>query len=295
MKSEKTKSKSWIKTIAVVIAILIIFGSMAIVNKQNNYSIVRQFGKVVRVETEPGLTFKVPLIQSVSTLPKTVMFYDLAPSEVITKDKKNMVVDSFVLWRITDPLKFIQSLNGQISNAESRLNTIVYNSTKNIISSISQEQIISGRDGELVKAIKDNIGDTFSQYGIELTAVETKQIDLPDSNKAAVYERMISERNNIAAQYTAEGLSEATKIKTEADNDIRIKMSEAESESERIISEGEAEYMKILSSVYNNPSKADFYKFVISLDALKSTMVGDNKTVILDADSPIAKIFKNIE
>ena len=122
-----------------------------------------------------------------------------------------MICDSYILWQINDPLKFAQTLNSSISNAESRLDTIVYNSTKNIISSTTQNDVISGRDGELAAAIMKNIGNTTEQYGIELLSFETKQLDLPSDNKAAVYERMISERENISATYTAEGSSEAQK------------------------------------------------------------------------------------
>ncbi|MFW5669002.1 MAG: SPFH domain-containing protein, partial [Acetivibrio ethanolgignens] len=159
----------------------------------------------------------------------------------------------------------------------------------------AQADVISGRDGELSEAIQRNIGATPEQYGIELTAVETKHLDLPDANKTAVYERMISERNNIAAQYEAEGNSEAKKIKTDTDTSIEVKVSEAEAQAEKIIAEGESEYMKILSKAYNSKDKADFYTFVRSLDAAKATMTGNNKTLILSKDSPITQIFTTIE
>lgn len=295
-KVKKSKSISGIViTVIIVLVAIIISSTSTVVTNQNEYTLVRQFGRVAHVIKEPGLSFMTPMIQSADKIPKSTMLYDLEPSDVITKDKKNMVVDSFVLWQITDPLLFVQTLNAQMVNAESRIDTIVYNSTKNVISSLTQEEVISGRDGKLVSDIMNSIGETFNQYGIKLVAVETKQIDLPSANKEAVYGRMISERNNIAAQYIAEGESEATKIRTETDTTIKIKLSEAESEAERIIAEGEAEYMKIMSEVYNNPEKADFYQFVLSLDAAKKTMIGDNKTLILDKDSPIAQIFENIK
>ena len=171
------------------------------------------------MRSTPGISFKIPLIQSTATLPNTVLLYDLPISDVITQDKKTMVADSFALWKIQDPVLFIQTLNGSVSNAESRLSTIVYNSMKNIISSRTQSDVISGRDGELAADIRDGVGDTLEQYGIQLIAVETKHLDLPDDNKEAVYQRMISERNNIAASYTAQGESEAQKIRSETDRD----------------------------------------------------------------------------
>lgn len=265
--------------------------SCMVVTGENEYKLVRQFGKIDHVESEAGLSFKVPFIQTVDSLPKYIQLYDLAPSDVITKDKKTMITNSYVLWQITDPIKFAQTLNGSIGNAESRINTVVYNSVKNIISSLTQEEVISGRDGELTEAILANMGNTFDQYGIKVITVETKQLDLPADNKEAVYERMISERENIAATYTAEGTSEAQIIKNTTDKEVSIMLSEAEKQAEILKAEGEAEYMKILSEAYADESKTDFYSFVRSLDALEASMTGDNKTVILSEDSPIAQIF----
>jgi len=275
----------------IVVVALFLGLSCMVVTGENEYKLVRQFGKIDHVESEAGLSFKLPFIQTVDSLPKYIQLYDLAPSDVITRDKKTMITNSYVLWQITDPIKFAQTLNGSIGNAENRINTVVYNSIKNIISSLSQEEVISGRDGELTAAILKNMGNTFDQYGIKVLTVETKQLDLPADNKTAVYERMISERENIAATYTAEGTSEAQIIKNSTDKEVSIMISEAEKQAEILKAEGEAEYMKILSDAYADESKTDFYSFVRSLDAVKASITGDNKTVILSEDSPIAQIF----
>lgn len=275
----------------IVVVALFLGLSCMVVTGENEYKLVRQFGKIDHVQSEAGLSFKMPFIQTVDSLPKYVQIYDLAPSDVITRDKKTMITNSYVLWQITDPIKFAQTLNGSIGNAENRINTVVYNSIKNIISSLSQEEVISGRDGELTEAILKNMGNTFDQYGIKVITVETKQLDLPADNKTAVYERMISERENIAATYTAEGTSEAQIIKNTTDKEVSIMISEAEKQAEILKAEGEAEYMKILSDAYADESKTDFYSFVRSLDAVKASITGDNKTVILSEDSPIAQIF----
>ena len=278
--------------LAVILLAFIVIGSSSIVvTNENEYSLVRQFGRVDHVVEEAGISLKIPFIQSVDKLPKETLLYDLPSSAVITSDKKTMICDSYILWHITDPLKFAQTLNSSISNAENRLNTIVYNSTKNVISSNTQDDVISGRDGELSAAVMDNIGDTLDQYGIELLSFETKQLDLPSDNKAAVYERMISERDNIAATYTAEGSSEAQMIRNTTDREVSVMLSEAEKNAEILVAEGEAEYMRILSEAYSDASKQDFYSFVRSLDALKLSMEGNDKTVILSPDSPIAQIF----
>jgi len=278
--------------LVIVLFILLIVGTSGIVvTYENEYSLIRQFGKVDHVVSEAGISFKIPFIQSVDKLPNQTMLYDLTASDVITSDKKTMICDSYILWHISDPLKFAQNLNSSVSNAENRLDTIVYNSTKNVISSITQDDVISGRDGELSAAIIANIGTSLDRYGIELLSFETKQLDLPSDNKAAVYERMISERDNIAATYTAEGNSEAQMIQNSTNMEVTVMLSEAEKEAEILIAEGEAEYMKILAEAYNDPSKTEFYSFVRSLDALKASLKGNNKTVFLSPDSPIAQIF----
>lgn len=202
-----------------------------------------------------------------------------------------MISDSYVLWEIADPLKFAQTLNSSIESGESRINTAVYNATKNAISSMSQDEVITSRDGELAEMVMKSIGNNMDQYGITIKKFETKQIDLPDDNKEAVYERMISERDNIAATYTAQGNSEAKVIRNTTDKEMAIQISEAEKKAEILRAEGEQEYMKILAQAYGEEGRQEFYSFVRSLDALKNSMTGDDKTVILSADSPIAQIF----
>ena len=269
----------------------IALASSLTVAQKNEYQLVRQFGKVKRIIEEPGIYFKVPFVESVSTLPKETLIYDLTPSDVITKDKKTMICDSYVLWRIEDPLRVCQTLNSSLSNAESRLNTSVYNATKNVISSMDQDQVISGRTGSLSEKVMENIGTNMEQYGIELLSFETKQLDLPNDNKEAVYERMISERENIAATYTAEGNSEAKVIRNTTDKEVAIQISDAEKQAEILEAEGEAEYMRVLSEAYGDAERTEFYTFVRSLDALRESMKGGDKTVILDENSPIAQIF----
>ena len=285
--------KKAIKILILVLAVVILIGASScfVVTRQNEYTIIRQFGKVVDIRDQAGISFKLPILQDQQTLPKTVLLYDLPVSDVITKDKKTMVADSFVLWRIEDPQKFIQTLNSSISNAESRLSTLVYNSMKNTISGMNQTEVISGRDGELAAAIKAGVGSGLEQYGIQLIAVETKRLDLPDDNKEAVYQRMISERNNIAAKFTAEGESEAQMIRSETDKEVEIMISQANAQAEILQAEGEAEYMRILSDAYADPDKAEFYNFVRSLDAAKASLTNGKNVLFLGPDSPLTQIF----
>ncbi|MCM1387598.1 MAG: protease modulator HflC [Bacillus sp. (in: Bacteria)] len=323
-KGKKAKSKKPIGIIVLLlVAILAVLAANSmVVTKENQYKLVRQFGRVQRVISQAGLSFKTPFIESVDTIPNELLLYDLPASDVITSDKKSMIVDSYVLWRITDPLTFAQTLSCSVSNAERRIDTIVYNATKNTISNMKQDEVIMSRDGKmtitveqtdtdvanndlniqteakevidiksLTEEIMEQINHVEEQYGIEIVTVEVKKLDLPDDNKQAVYTRMISERENIAAQYTAEGASQAKMIENTTDKEVAIMISDAQAQAEAIIAEGEAEYMRILSAAYADPEKTDFYSFVRALDALKASMTGDNKTVILSDDSPIAQIF----
>ena len=275
-----------------VSAVVVAVGVSVTVTQQNEYKLIRQFGKVDRVISSSGISFKIPFIESTQSLPKETLLYDLAASDVITKDKKTMISDSYVLWKISDPLKFAQTLNSSVESGESRINTAVYNATKNAISSMSQDQVITSRDGELSDMVMEAIGTNMDQYGIELLKFETKQLDLPDDNKEAVYERMISERDNIAATYKAEGSSEAKVIRNKTDKEVAIQISDAKKQAEILGAEGEQEYMKILAQAYGEEDRSEFYSFVRSLDALKTSMKGEDKTVILSADSPIAQIFE---
>ncbi len=320
-KKKKRKRLGAVKYIVLVLVILVL-GNGLIICQENEYKLIRQFGKVQRVISTAGLSMKIPFIQSVDTIPKEILMYDLPASDVITSDKKSMIVDSYVLWRVTDPLKFTQTLSGSIYNAENRINAVVYNATKNTVSNMTQDEVIKSRDGKmtvtineteeevesndlvleeketvidiksLTEEIMDSLGDVASQYGIVILTVEVKKLDLPDDNKQAVYSRMISERENIAAQYTAEGASQAQMIQNTTDKEVSIMLSEANAQAEQIIAEGEAEYMRILSDAYADESRSDFYSFVRSLDAAKESLRGSNeKTLILPSNSPIAQIF----
>ncbi len=322
----KKEKKDGTKTKSIVIALLligiIVLANSMVITRQNQFKLIRQFGRVDRVVTDAGLSFKIPFVESVDVIPKELLLYDIAASDVITSDKKTMIVDSYVLWHVTDPLKFAQTLSCSVNNAEGRIDAIVYNAMKNTISNMKQDEVIRSRDGKmtvtvdepeeavtnndmeistekedvieitsLTEEIMSQINHVEGQYGIEIVTVEVKKLDLPDDNKQAVYTRMISERENIAAQYTAEGKSEAKIIENTTDKEVSIMLSDAQAKAEATIAEGEAEYMRILSDAYSDPEKTDFYSFVRALDALKESISGDNKTVILSDDSPIAQIF----
>ena len=263
----------------ILIAALFVLGNSLVITYPDEYMIVRQFGEIVRVVETPGVSVKIPFIQTSAPIPKALQIYDIPKS------------DAFVLWKISDPVLFTRHLNGQVAQAQSRIAASVFSSMKSVISNMDQTEIIENRDGKLAEDIKDNIGGSLDGYGIAVLAVETKSLDMPDDNKQSVYDRMISERNNIAASYTAQGNSSAQKIKNDTTKEVSVMKSEANAEAEKIKAEGEAQYMQILSNAYNDASKADFYNFVRSLDAAKASLKNGNNTLILDKSSPITQVF----
>ncbi|MCI7180653.1 MAG: protease modulator HflC [Schaedlerella sp.] len=287
------KKKAVIIPIIIIAAVLLL--SSIVVTKPGEYRVIKQFGKIVRVEenngSSYGVSLKLPFIQSETVISSKMKLSDLPPSDVMTSDKKSMISDCFVMWRIEDPVKFIQKLSGSQQNAESRISSNVYNALKNVISSLTQEEVISGRDGELAELLTKKLGTNLEAYGIKVEKIETKMLDLPDENKEAVYSRMISERNNIAASYTAQGEQQAQEIKNDTDEQVTVLLAQAQKQADTIVAEGEAEYMKILSNAYNDESKADFYSFVRQLDAVKATLANGENTIVLDKDSPIAELF----
>ena len=286
-----------IKVILALIALIILFllpSSFYIVN-QNEYAAIFQFGKIINVESEPGIKFKMPFTQTVRRISKKIHLYDMPVSSVITRDKKSMIADNFVLWQVADPIKYFQTLNAIEPRAQERIEAAVYNAVKNEISSMSQDEVIAARDGRLASRVTSESNSDIGVYGIIILQTQIKALDLPDDNKAAVYERMISERQNIAASFTAEGKSEAQKIRNATDKEAAIKIADANKRADILIAEGEAEYMKLIQSAYNTPEKAEFYNFMRSLDALKKSLSynkdkGEN-IIILDKDSKLVKML----
>ena len=334
------------KILAALIVIYLLVNMAAVITYPNQYKVIKTMGKISRVTTEPGFSLRIPLIQSETTISKARQLYDIAPTEIYTSDKKKMEVDAYIIWHVTDPIKFTQTLNSSTAGAESKISAMVYGALKATVSSTSQEELIASRDAALDKTEEDDALDVEvqditsedlkeetgtntesseagstgeagtagtgtdsqeqpketedgmtvidentrvislsnkileqlnkdynpEQYGIEIQMVKIKKLDLPDENKDAVYNRMITERKNIAAAYKAQGESEAQKIRNTTDRETAVMLSEAEATASRLEAEGEAEYMRILSDAYNDPDKAEYYLFVRQLDAAKKSL-----------------------
>ena len=262
--------------------------------RENEYACTVRFNKIIDTTDTAGLHFKIPFIDSVKYFSKATQLYDIPPSEVLTSDKQNMTVDCYILWSISDPKLFYQSL-GSRTKAEERLDAITYSALKTDMGTLAQADIINMNDGAERNAIYENIATEVDKaaatYGIRVEDVKIKQFDLPESNLNAVYGRMISERNQMAEKYTADGNYEASIIRNDVDKQVNIIVSDAEAEAAKLVAEGESEYMRLLAAAYDSDDKKSFYEFTLALDALKASLDGSEKTVILDANSELAQIL----
>ena len=289
--------KTSIAIIVVLLAAVLLAGSCFTV-AENEYACTVRFSKIIDTTAEAGLHFKVPFLDTVKYFTKATQLYDIPPSEVLTSDKQNMTVDCYILWSISDPKLFYQTL-GSTSVAEQRLDALTYNELKTVMGTLAQSDIINMEDGSKRNDIYGNIASDVNAlaktYGISVEDVKIKQFDLPESNLNAVYSRMISERNQMAEKYTADGNYEASIIRNDVDKKVNIMVSDAQAEAAKREAEGEQEYMRLLADAYDTKDKQEFYQFTLALDALKSSLDGDEKTVILDANSDLAKILMGAE
>ena len=286
--------KKKIFLIAVIALLVIVLANSVYTVRENQYACRVRFSKIVDTTAEAGLHFKIPFVESIKYFTKATQLYDIPPSEVLTSDKQNMTVDCYILWQISDPLKFYQTLGSAVV-AEDRLNNLTYNQLQTVMGTLAQADIVNMEDGakrnEIYEGISSTVDGAAAQYGIHVVDVKIKQFDLPESNLNAVYTRMISERNQMAEKYTAQGNQEATMIRNEVDRDVNIMLSNAKAQAAQLEAEGEAEYMRLLAAAYDTADKKDFYEFTLALDALKKSLTGEEKTVILDSNSELAKIL----
>ena len=286
------KKTIWISVIALVL-VIVAFSSVYTV-KENEYACTFRFSEIVNTQTEAGLHFKIPFIDSVKYFPKATQLYDIPPSAVITSDKQNMTVDCYILWNIQDAQQFYRAL-GTTAIAEERLDAITYTALKIALGNLKQSDIINMNDGgernDIYETITTTVNEQAKAYGIQVEDVKIKRFDLPESNQNAVYTRMISERNQMAEKYAANGNFEASKIRNDVDKQVNIMVSNAQAEAAVLEAEGEAEYMRLLAEAYNSKDKQEFYEFILALDALKASLTGDDKTIILDQNSDLAKIL----
>ena len=288
------KRHIWI--IAAVILLFIVVMNSAYVVAENEHACVTRFNKIETVKSEAGLYFKIPFVDQIMRFPNTVLLYDIPESEALTADKKNMTVDSYITWKISDPRIFYQTI-GSITEAETRLDAFTYTALKNLMGTLQQSDIINEEDAsernDIYAGITEDVAVVAKTYGISVLDIKIKRLDLPADNEQAVYARMISDRNQIAEKFTADGEYEASIIRNDVDKQVNIIISNAEAQAAKLEAEGEAEYMRMLAEAYDSDDKKDFYEFTLGLDALKASLNTDKntKTVIIDGNSLLGQLL----
>ncbi|WP_138754687.1 protease modulator HflC [Paenibacillus sinopodophylli] len=284
------KRNQWVAAIVVLFVVIIGSGSMFIV-KEGEYKVVLRFGEAIRAVPDPGLKFKLPFIENVSTLPKYQMTYESSPTNILTKDQKPIVVDNYTVWRITNASQFLRTVQS-VSGGIQRIDEAVYNSVRRKLSEINYDNIISENtergniNDEITKDVIQAL--TRDNYGIEVIDVRIKRTDLPEENKQSVYNRMISDRQSIAARYLSEGDEESRKITSKADRTATELLAQAQADAKKIVAEGEREAAIIYNKAYG--SDPQFYNFYRTLESYTTTLQ-NQPVIMIPIDSPYAKIL----
>lgn len=283
-------NKLVVTLVVVVVAAILLLNSLFIVN-EGEFRVVLKFGEAVRIHDEPGMKFKIPFIEGDRSLPKFQMVYDSAATPILTLDQKPIIVDNYTIWRITDAQQFLRTLQS-LNSAEQRLDAAVYNSVRRKLSATEYGDIISAETarGNLNEEIRQDVANAMEGGGTGITIIDVriKRTDLPEENKASVYNRMISDRQSIAARYLSEGDEESRRITSAADRTANILMSEASARAQQIMSEGEQEAARIYNEAYGaNP---EFYKLFRTLESYKISFQGE-PVIILPIESPYAQLL----
>ena len=274
--------------IAVTIGLFMLGASPLFVVDVTQNAIVVQLGAPVKNITEPGLYVKVPFIQEVTYFDKRLLDYDSDPQDVITQDKKTLLLDNFAKWRITDPLKVYQNFQSQ-RGALQRLHDIIYSELRVELGRHDLAEIVSTTRAELMKVVTQRSNEKASAYGIEIQDVRIKRADLPEQNEKAVFARMQAERERQAKQYRAEGAEEAQKIRSDAEKDREIILAQAYKEAEELRGEGDAKAFKVYADAYRQDPK--FFEFTRSMEAYKKTFK-DKSTLVMSPDSEFFRYLK---
>ena len=276
---------SALMTIVVIVFLTSVLISNLYIVKPNEYKVVRQFGEVVKIVEEPGLNFKLPVIQSVTTLPKHLMIYDVTPAEINTFDKKRIMVDHYAVWRVTNPQEMIESLRS-INAAEGRLGDIIYSNIRTELGRLNYEEKSSR--GDINELVRSEVNKILANNlnGIEVVDLHMKRTDLPESNEQAVYNRMISERESTAQEYLSQGDAEANIIRAQTDREAEEMLAVANAEAKIIIADGDGEAARIYNEAYGQDP--EFYSMYRTLESYRVTLQNE-PVIIIPIDSPYAK------
>jgi len=271
--------------IILIVTILILANLSLFIVDETKQAIVLQFGKPIRSIKEPGLNFKIPFIQNVVFFEDRLLVYDAAPTEIITKDKKTLIVDNYARWKIIDPLKFLQTVR-DLNGAQARLDDIIYSELRVDLGLFDMSEIVSEKREGIMKRVTEISNEKSNTYGIEIVDVRIKRVDLPPENEKFIFDRMRAERERIAKQYRAEGQEESAKIIAETEREKTVILAEAYKTAQTLKGEGEAESVKIYAESFNQDP--EFYKFYRTLEAYRNTFK-DKTTVLLSTDSEFLK------
>ncbi len=271
--------------IILIVVILFLANLSLFIVDETKQAIVLQFGKPIRAIKEPGLNWKVPFIQNVVFFEDRLLVYDAAPTEIITKDKKTLIVDNYARWKIIDPLEFLQTVHDLIG-AQARLDDIIYSELRVDLGLFDMSEIVSERREGIMKRVTEISNEKANTYGIEIIDVRIKRVDLPPENEKYIFDRMKAERERIAKQYRAEGQEESAKIIAETEREKTVILAEAYKTAQTLKGEGEAEAIKIYAESFNQDP--EFYKFYRTLEAYRKTFI-DKTTVLLSTDSDFLK------
>ena len=271
--------------IILIVAILFIANLSLFIVDETKQAIVLQFGKPIRAIKEPGLNFKLPFIQNVVFFEDRLLVYDAAPTEIITKDKKTLIVDNYARWKIIDPLKFLQTVR-DLNGAQARLDDIIYSELRVDLGLFDMSEIVSEKRESIMGRVTKISNEKAKTYGIEIVDVRIKRVDLPPENEKYIFDRMKAERERIAKQYRAEGQEESAKIIAETEREKTVILAEAYKTAQTLKGEGEAESIKIYAESFNQDP--EFYKFYRTLEAYRKTFK-DKTTVLLSTESDFLK------
>ncbi len=277
--------KSSLSTIVLLIVVLILINSLFYTVDETEQAVVTQFGKFVKTVTEPGLHIKVPFLQQVTIFEDRVLGYDAAPKEVISRDKKAIVMDNYAKWRIDDAQKFYESVRDE-ARAQFRIDDIIYSELRAELGVRDFASIIGKERSQIMDKVTENSNRQASKYGIEIVDVRIKRADLPPENEKSIFGRMETERQREAKQYRSEGAREATKIRAEADKERTIILAEAYKKEQQIKGEGDAEAIKIYAEAYQQDP--EFYGFIRTLEAYKRSLK-ERSTLVLSPNSEFLK------
>ena len=273
--------------IILIVVILFLANLSLFIVDETKQAIVLQFGKPIRVIKDAGLQWKLPFIQNVVFFEDRLLVYDAAPTEIITKDKKTLIVDNYARWKIVDPLKFLQNVR-DLNGAQTRLDDIIYSELRVDLGLFDMSEIVSERREGIMKRVTEISSEKANTYGIEIVDVRIKRVDLPPENEKFIFDIMKAERERIAKQYRAEGQEESAKIIAETEREKTVILAEAYKTAQTLKGEGEAEAIKIYAESFNQDP--EFYKFYRTLEAYKMTFK-DKTTVLLSTDSDFLKFL----